>query len=72
VLRDAAQGSLPSTTQEHTVKRAIPFVVAAVFSIGSVSAFAAKHMSGEKDAKKPTAEECAKDPKMAGCEKAKK
>jgi hypothetical protein len=51
------------------MKKSVPFLVAAMFAFGSVSALAAKHMAGEKDAKKPTAEECKKDPKMAGCEK---
>jgi hypothetical protein len=54
------------------MKRAVPFLVSVAFAFGSVSALAAKHMAGEKDAKKPTAAECKKDPKMAGCEKAKK
>ena len=42
----------------------VPYLVAAVFAFGSVSAIAQ-----EKGTKKPTAEECKKDPKMAGCEK---
>jgi hypothetical protein len=44
------------------------FLVAAMFALGSTSALAAKHMAAEKDAKKPSAEECKKDPKLAGCE----
>jgi hypothetical protein len=44
------------------------FLVAAMFAFGSASAFAAKHMAAEKDAKKPSAAECKKDPKMKGCE----
>jgi hypothetical protein len=44
------------------------FLVAAMFAIGNVSAFA----QDKKDAKKPSAEECKKDPKMKGCEEAKK
>ncbi len=51
-------------------------LVAALFAVVSVNALAAKHMAAEKgakgDAKKPTAEECKKDPKMKGCEPAKK
>jgi len=54
------------------MRKSVPYLVAAVFAFGSVSALAAKHMAGEKDAKKPTADECKKDPKMAGCEQAKK
>lgn len=51
------------------MKKSVAVLVAAMFALGSMSAFAAKHMAGEKDAKKPSAEECKKDPKMAGCEK---
>lgn len=54
------------------MKKSVPFLVAAVFALGSVSALASKHMASEKGDKKPSAEECKKDPKMAGCEKAKK
>ena len=54
------------------MKKSAAFLVAAMFAFGSAGAFAAKHMAAEKDAKKPTAEECKKDPKMAGCEAAKK
>ena len=49
------------------------YLVAAMFAVSMGSAFAAKHMAAEKDgkdAKKPTAAECKKDPKMAGCEDA--
>ena len=53
------------------MKKSVPFLVAAVFAFGSVGAFAAKHMASEKGGK-PSAEECKKDPKMAGCEQAKK
>ena len=51
------------------MQKVLAYLVAAMFAFGSVSAIAAKHMGAEKDAKKPTAEECKKDPKMAGCEK---
>ena len=48
------------------------YLVAALFALSTGVAFAAKHMEAEKDAKKPTAEECKKDPKMKGCEGMKK
>jgi len=54
------------------MRKSVPFVVAAMFALGSVSAFASKHMASEKGGKKPSAEECKKDPKIAGCEQAKK
>lgn len=54
------------------MKKSLSYLVAALFAISSVSAFAAKHMASEKDAKKPSAAECKKDPKMKGCEPAKK
>ena len=48
------------------------YLVAAAFALSTGTAFAAKHAMAEKDApKKPTAAECKKDPKMAGCEEAK-
>ena len=47
------------------------YLVAALFALSTGTAFAAKHAMAEKDAKKPTAEECKKDPKMKGCEEAK-
>ena len=47
------------------------YLVAALFAASTVSAFAAKHMATE-DTKKPTAEECKKDPKIKGCEEKKK
>ena len=50
------------------MQKLLALFVAAMFAFGSVSAIAAKHAGAEKDAKKPTAEECKKDPKMAGCE----
>ncbi len=52
------------------MKKSVPFLVAAMFAFGSVSALAAKHMASEKGGK-PSAEDCKKDPKMAGCEKKK-
>lgn len=48
------------------------YLVAALFAASTASAFAAKHAMAEKDAKKPTAAECKKDPKMKGCEDMKK
>lgn len=51
------------------MQKSVAYLVALLFAVGSVNALAAKHMGAEKDAKKPTAEECKKDPKMAGCEK---
>ena len=48
------------------------YLVAALFALSTGVAFAAKHMEAAKDAKKPTAEECKKDPKMAGCDEMKK
>jgi Spy/CpxP family protein refolding chaperone len=46
-------------------------LIAAAFAATTVApvAFAADE---KKEAKKPTAEECKKDPKMKGCEPAKK
>ena len=51
------------------MQKSVAYLVAVFFAFASVNALAAKHMGAEKDAKKPTAEECKKDPKMAGCEK---
>lgn len=48
------------------------YLVAALFAASTVSAFAGKHMASEKDGKKPTAEECKKDPKIKGCEETSK
>jgi hypothetical protein len=48
------------------------YLVAAMFAVSAASAFAAKHAMAEKGAKKPTAAECKKDPKMPGCEEMKK
>jgi hypothetical protein len=56
---------------EPRMKRTLPYVVAALFAVTSVNVFAAKHMAGEKGAK-PTAEQCKADPKLKGCEEAKK
>ena len=51
------------------MKKTTTYLVAAFFAASTVGAFAAKHMASEKDgAKKPTAAECKKDPKMAGCD----
>ena len=46
------------------MRKSAALLVAALFAFGSVNAFA----QDKKDAKKPSAEECKKDPKMAGCE----
>jgi hypothetical protein len=46
------------------MKKLVALVFAAMFAAVSFQAVA--------QAKKPTAEECKKDPKMAGCEKATK
>jgi hypothetical protein len=48
------------------MKKIAALVLAAAFAAVSVQA-----MAQEKD-KKPTAEQCKKDPKMKGCEPAKK
>ena len=60
----------PQHAREPMMKKSLSYLVAALFVLGSANVLAAKHMAGEKDAKKPSAEECKKDPKMAGCEKA--
>jgi len=44
----------------------LSIVLAAMFAVASVSVMA------QDKGKKPTAEECKKDPKMKGCEPAKK
>jgi Spy/CpxP family protein refolding chaperone len=46
------------------MRKTAALLVAAMFAVGSASAFA----QDKKDAKKPSAEECKKDPKMKGCE----
>jgi hypothetical protein len=53
-----------------TVRKLVAILLATMFMGASVSAIAA----GEKKAaeKKPSAEECKKNPKMKGCEPAKK
>jgi hypothetical protein len=45
------------------MQKSVAYLVALLFAVGSVNALAAKHMGAEKDAKKPSAEECKKDPK---------
>lgn len=54
----------------------LSMIVAAMFAAVSVNAIAASHAGAKGDkmekAKKPSAEECKKDPKMKGCEPAKK
>lgn len=54
------------------MKKFVSYAVAGMFAVASVTAFAAKHQAAEKDAKKPSAEECKKDSKMKGCEPMKK
>lgn len=49
------------------MKKLIAVLLAATFAGVSVQA-----MAQAKDAKKPSAEECKKNPKLAGCEPAKK
>ncbi len=49
----------------------LSMIVAATFAVASLSAMA-QDKGKKADAKKPTAEECKKDPKMKGCEPAKK
>ena len=53
---------------EARLNKTTTYLIAAMFAVGSAGAFAAKHMDSEKDTKKPSAEECKKDPKMKGCE----
>jgi Ni/Co efflux regulator RcnB len=48
----------------------LSIIIAASFAAASVSVMAQD--KGKGDAKKPSAEECKKDPKMKGCEPAKK
>ena len=50
------------------MKQLLTMLMAAMFAAASVSAIA----NDKKDGKKPSAEECKKDPKMKGCEPAKK
>jgi hypothetical protein len=53
----------------------LSMIVAAMFAAVSFSAIAASHAGAQdkgKMDKKPSAEECKKDPKMKGCEPAKK
>jgi len=47
------------------MKKSVAYLLAAMFAFGAVGSVVAAD-------KAPTAEECKKDPKMAGCEKAKK
>jgi hypothetical protein len=50
----------------------LSIIIAATFAAASVSVMAQDKDKGKGDAKKPSAEECKKDPKMKGCEAAKK
>ena len=59
---------MTTTIKEPAMQKSLAVLVAAMFAFGSLNALAAKHMAADKDAKKPTAEECKKDPKMAGCD----
>lgn len=51
------------------MKQLIAILVASVFAGASFTAIA---QDKKMDGKKPTAEQCKKDPKMKGCEQAKK
>ncbi len=51
------------------MKKLIAVLLAATFAGASVSVIANEKAQAEK---KPSAEECKKDPKLKGCEKAKK
>lgn len=51
------------------MSKLIAALMAAVFATANLAPVA---LAAEKGAKKPTAEECKKDPKLAGCEQAKK
>ena len=55
--------------QENAMTKLLSIVIAATFAAASVSVMAQDKKAA---AKKPTAEECKKDPKMKGCEPAKK
>ena len=46
----------------------LSIIIAATFAAASVSVMAQDKGKGDAKAKKPTAEECKKDPKMKGCE----
>ena len=48
------------------MKKSVAYLLAAMFAFGAVGPVVAATTD-----KKPTAAECKKDPKMAGCEKAK-
>jgi hypothetical protein len=49
---------------EPAMRKAAALLVAAMFALGSMGVVA----QDKKDVKKPTAAECKKDPKLAGCE----
>jgi hypothetical protein len=57
------------STERITVKNLVAILLAATFLGGSVSAIAGTEKKSAE--KKPTAEECKKNPKLKGCEKAK-
>jgi len=64
-MRKAAgrRGAAETQAQEEMMRKLVAFVLAATFAAVSVQAIAQ-----QKDTK-PTKEQCAKDPKMKGCEK---
>jgi len=55
--------------QENAMTKLLSIIIAATFAAASVSVMA---QDKKADAKKPSAAECKKDPKMKGCEPAKK
>ena len=54
------------------MKKSIAIVAAALFVTTNLAPIAFAAEKAEKAAKKPTAEECKKDPKLKDCEPAKK
>jgi hypothetical protein len=54
------------------MNKLIAMLLAATFAGVSINAIAQDKKAATTDAKKPTAEQCKKDPKMKGCEPAKK
>jgi Ni/Co efflux regulator RcnB len=56
-------------TERNLMKKLIAVLFAALFAAASFQAVAQDKKAADK---KPTAEECKKDPKMKGCEPAKK
>jgi hypothetical protein len=68
-IAEPADSSISLLTVPGTIemKKILAALIAAAFATGVAYAADAK-----KEEKKPTAEECKKDPKMKGCEPAKK